>query len=150
MRLRGHWSTAMLWRRISCWGLLAYVSLNMMSLFLGILMKSFFSADFFNTVRSILLCWVMALIPTVPLWFDQTTADAWQDRTDCKCFYPISNVSVTWKYQECIFDRLSLCGGAPSPCSSSPPCWSSSSGWWWHTTLLQKMKPGRVTTNQRK
>lgn len=47
-------------------------------------------------LRSILLCWVMALIPTVPLWFDQTTADAWQDRTDCKCFYPISNVVFMW------------------------------------------------------
>ena len=47
---------------------------------------------------SILLCWAMALIPTVPLWFDQTTADAWQDKTDCKCFYPLTNVSVTSKY----------------------------------------------------
>jgi len=47
-------------------------------------------------LRSIFLCWAMALIPTVPLWFDQTTAEAWQDRTDCKCFYPLSNVFFMW------------------------------------------------------
>ena len=51
----------------------------------------------------------MALIPTVPLWFDQTTAEAWQDKTDCKCFYPLTNVSIASKYQEYIFAFLKGC-----------------------------------------
>jgi len=47
-------------------------------------------------LRSILFCWAMAIIPTLPLWFDQTTAEAWQNEEDCKCFYPLTNVTFMW------------------------------------------------------
>ena len=31
------------------------------------------------------------------MWFDTTTAEAWGDRDDCKCFYPVNNVSIQLK-----------------------------------------------------
>jgi len=41
--------------------------------------------------RSVAVCWIAALVPTVPLWFDTTIAETWSRGTDCKCFFPVSN-----------------------------------------------------------
>jgi len=47
--------------------------------------------------RSVAICWIAALVPTVPLWFDTTIAEDWSGGTDCKCFFPISNKAyVGW------------------------------------------------------
>jgi len=41
--------------------------------------------------RSVSACWLAALVPTVPLWFDKTIEEDWAFGEDCKCFFPISN-----------------------------------------------------------
>ena len=45
------------------------------------------------------LCWLMAIVPTVPLWFDTTLIDAWElgekEGIDCMCFYPLENVGIS-------------------------------------------------------
>ena len=40
------------------------------------------------------VCWLGAILPTIPLWFDTTLHEAWQGRDDCKCFHPLDNVST--------------------------------------------------------
>lgn len=41
----------------------------------------------------------MAIVPTVPLWFDTTLIDAWElgekEGIDCMCFYPLENVGIS-------------------------------------------------------
>ena len=45
------------------------------------------------------LCWLMAIVPTVPLWFDKTILEAWERGAElglaCKCWYPLENVGVS-------------------------------------------------------
>jgi len=67
-----------------------------------------FNADIHSskwTRRSVAICWLLALVPTGPLWFDTTIAEDWSTgqngteeyRTDCFCYFPISNkVYVVW------------------------------------------------------
>ena len=40
------------------------------------------------------VCWLGALVPTIPLWFDTTLHEAWKGRDHCKCFHPLDNVST--------------------------------------------------------
>lgn len=47
------------------------------------------------------LCWLMAIVPTVPLWFDKTILEAWERGAElglaCKCWYPLENrVWTVW------------------------------------------------------
>ena len=49
--------------------------------------------------RMILVCWALAVLPTVPLWFDTTIAADWQGKDNCKCFMPLNNVSSIEKIQ---------------------------------------------------
>ena len=41
--------------------------------------------------KSIAACWALALLPTLPLWFDSTMAEDWDN--GCKCYFPLRNVS---------------------------------------------------------
>lgn len=47
--------------------------------------------------RLILVCWALAVLPTVPLWFDTTIAANWEGKDNCKCFMPLNNkVWMIW------------------------------------------------------
>jgi len=41
--------------------------------------------------RVIVFCWVLAILPAIPLIFNTTIEKNWENKTDCKCFYPIDD-----------------------------------------------------------
>jgi hypothetical protein len=51
-----------------------------------------------NVSKSIAVCWLLALVPTIPLWFDSTIEKDcdWTAGPDGKsifrCFFPLNNV----------------------------------------------------------
>ena len=58
--------------------------------------------------RVILVCWVLATLPAIPLMFNTTVESNWAGKSNCKCFLPIDDVSIWGSflpfYQEvCIF-----------------------------------------------
>ena len=55
-----------------------------------------------NHVKFILLCWLAALINTLPLWFDTTIEKDLED--GCKCFFALRNVRFT-PFQLCILTQ---------------------------------------------
>jgi hypothetical protein len=43
-----------------------------------------------NVGQVIALCWLLAIAPTIPLWFDTTIEEAINN--GCKCYLPLNNV----------------------------------------------------------
>ena len=41
--------------------------------------------------KVISLCWLLALLPTIPLWADTTIED--DMAMGCTCYYPLNNVT---------------------------------------------------------
>jgi len=47
--------------------------------------------------RIILVCWALALLPTVPMMFNTTIQHNWRGKSGCKCFFPIDDkIWVVW------------------------------------------------------
>ena len=40
----------------------------------------------------IVFCWAFAILPAIPMMFNTTIEKNWENKTDCKCFYPIDDV----------------------------------------------------------
>ena len=56
--------------------------------------------------RVIVVCWVLAILPAVPLMFNTTIWEKWENKTNCseevqeqfrKCYFPIDDVSFSYK-----------------------------------------------------
>ena len=45
--------------------------------------------------RVIIICWVFALLPAIPLIFNSTIENNWENKSNCKCFYPLDDVSIS-------------------------------------------------------
>jgi len=43
--------------------------------------------------RVIVFCWAFAILPAIPMMFNTTIEKNWENKTDCKCFYPIDDVT---------------------------------------------------------
>ena len=41
----------------------------------------------------IVFCWAFAILPAIPMMFNTTIEKNWENKTDCKCFYPIDDVT---------------------------------------------------------
>lgn len=51
-----------------------------------------------SAVPVIAICWVVALVPTIPLWFDETIEELMTGEKNCKCFFPLQNkLWVGWQ-----------------------------------------------------
>ena len=44
--------------------------------------------------RAIVVCWGFALLPTIPLIFNSTIERSWENKSNCKCLYPLDDVSI--------------------------------------------------------
>ena len=106
--------------------------------------------------RMILVCWALALLPTVPLWFDSTIAADWEGKENCKCFMPLNNVSMRWetiKNLQTYINFKSFRKFGWSGCQSQTiwylPASSFSYGSPWLTTLLRILciRPTSEITN---
>ena len=47
----------------------------------------------FRWSRVIVFCWAFAILPAIPMMFNTTIEKNWENKTDCKCFYPIDDVT---------------------------------------------------------
>ena len=45
--------------------------------------------------RVIVVCWGFAFLPAIPLMFNSTIKVSWENHTNCKCFYPLDDVSIS-------------------------------------------------------
>ena len=48
--------------------------------------------------RGILACWVLALVPGLPMWGDTTIERAWRGRAHCTCYFPLDNVRTILQF----------------------------------------------------
>ena len=46
--------------------------------------------------RVIVVCWGFAFLPAIPLMFNSTIEVSWENQTNCKCFYPLDDVSISF------------------------------------------------------
>ena len=44
--------------------------------------------------RAILVCWGLAILPALPLMFNKTIWRNWECKDNCKCFFPLDDVSA--------------------------------------------------------
>ena len=70
--------------------------------------------------RYVAICWTLAWLPTIPLWFDSSIEDHWRNNTNCTCFFPLDNVRFI-TYEKPL--NLSL----PRSCFFFGEAWSTSS-----------------------
>jgi len=76
-------------------------------IFLGIMLDRLFAVTWplkyrqhreLSAMPVIAICWVVALVPTIPLWFDETIEDLMTGEKNCKCFFPLQNrLWVGWQ-----------------------------------------------------
>ena len=93
----------------------------------------------FRWSRVIVICWGFAFLPAIPLIFNSTIEKTWENNSNCKCFYPLDDVSI-WDQQDPElrpnFSRKFGCSGLVWQIFWFLLCWSSSSGRWWRTISL--------------
>ena len=113
MQSRGHWSTVRSWRRTNWWGIFGIkhqIQRCWKIIFLLILLSlgiKPFKGQYFCAGQwpwsqqshsgliqhSFFIKYCSHIFINCVYWFDRTTAEAWENGTDCKCFYPMANVS---------------------------------------------------------
>jgi len=54
--------------------------------------------------RVIIICWFLALIPAIPLIFNSTIESSWENKSNCKCFYPLDD--KIWMFWTCLTNFL--------------------------------------------
>ena len=65
-----------------------------------------------TVILSIVISWCFAVIPGIPLWFDTTLSNRYENKPigadGCKCYFPLENVSIhiSTKFPRC----LTSCG----------------------------------------
>ena len=127
MQSRGHWSTVRSWRRTNWWGIFGIkhqIQRCWKIIFLLILLSlgiKPFKGQYFCAGQwpwsqqshsgliqhSFFIKYCSHIFINCVYWFDRTTAEAWENGTDCKCFYPMANVSRKPQF-DLIIRRLNL------------------------------------------
>ena len=68
------------------------------------------SSNFFiRWPRLILVCWALAILPSIPLMFNSTIENEWEGKSNCKCFVPLDDVSISDLHHLLISQDIMFC-----------------------------------------
>ena len=64
---------------------------------------------FIRWPRLILVCWALAILPSIPLMFNSTIETDWESKSNCKCFVPLDDVSISDLHHLLISQDIMFC-----------------------------------------